>query len=241
MRTFFPMIIFACAVFQNANSQSIQKISDTFDNSVGLHNLGINNGTVHLNTDQSQNKTHRYYQSDKYLAGSVYYDGQYYANVNLKYDIDRDIIVAKVAGEYNNTGINLITAKTASFQIGNKDFINLNYQNPDTPEFLKGFYELVTYKNDLKLYIKNHKSRINILNEKGQFTNFETSDSFVLFYKNNYFQVRSQNSFIDIFPKLEDKIKNFYQSGRDLEKSDQKQFVKNLLQYIGTFPETEIK
>ena len=241
MRTFFPMIIFAFALFQNAYSQSMQTISDTFDNSVGLHNLGLNNGTVHLNTDKSENKTHRYYESDKYLAGSVYYDGQYYAHVDLKYDIDQDIVVAKVAGEFNNTGINLITPKTASFQIGNKTFVNLNYQNANVPEFLKGFYELATYQNGLKLYIKNHKSRVNILNEKGQFTNFETSDSFVLFYRNNYFELRSQNSFLEIFPKSEVKIRKFYQSARDLEKSDQKQFTKNLLQYIGTFPETEIE
>src|SRR4051812_35062599 len=106
----WPLVLISLTAIQTfAQSQSEKLLYETFDNQFGPQNLGINNGTVHLNNDRSDNKTHRYYIQANYLQGDVNYDGQLYSNAKLKYDIYNDVLVAKVSGENNTLGINLIT------------------------------------------------------------------------------------------------------------------------------------
>jgi len=207
-------------------------IYNAFDSVAGTENLGINNGLIHINSDLSDNKTHRYLEN-KFETGNVVYDGQTYYNANLKYDIFQDILIAKVSGE-SSIGIELIKAKTSFFQIGNQKFVNLNYNNPSAPAFASGFYEFETAPNQLSLFIKHHKSQQKITNSRGSFTNYEVSDDFILYYKYQYYKINSEDDFTKIFPDLKSKIDTFYDVNRRTKRTDPQQFMRDLLQFTGS-------
>jgi hypothetical protein len=58
--------------------------------------------------------------------GDVIYDGQPYVGENLRYDIFKDVLVAKINDPNNSLGIDLIGAKTESFVLDQKTFVNLD-------------------------------------------------------------------------------------------------------------------
>jgi len=214
--------------------ETLQNIYRAFDATIGYQNLGINNGTIHINNDRSNNKTNRYYLNDLYLSGTVVYDGQAYDDSKLKYDLSKDLLIAKVYGQSNNTGIELIPEKTTAFNIDTKNFVNLSCLKLQLPTFISGFYEAVTVTPELQLYIKHHKDHTVVINDRGKFTNYQTQNSFVVCYKNEYRQANSQSDFTRIFPQYLKEIDHFYQINREDKRQDPTQFMRNLLIYTGS-------
>ena len=205
-----------------------------FDNSVGVKNLGINNGTIHINNYKAINSTHRYFQEDKYYPGNVEYDGQPYLGLNLKYDIFKDILIAKIYGIGNSLGINLITEKTESFTIDGKKFVNLNFNQNKVPDFVKGYYEKFSDGGKLSLYIKYHKDAIEIL-EDVVYYKFEGKINFVIGYNNTFYKIDTQRDAEKALPDYEKQIGEYYQMNHDLEKSDKIQFMKDMIKYLNNF------
>lgn len=221
------------ALFASCFSMRCQEKSallKTFDASVGIVNLGINNGTLHTNPYRTINYTHPYY-SDQYAKGSAFYDGENYSDLLLKYDIYQDVLIKKIDGE-SNLGINLIREKTAYFFIDSKKFINLNYNRTGLPEFVKGYYEENAQSDALKLYIKHYKTRYEVLRDQSVMSNFEVGNDFVLSYKNVFYKIKSKKDLAAIFPEIKDKINDYYQGYRNENEVD---FMNGLVAYINKF------
>jgi hypothetical protein len=89
----FSTALTGSCVFPKA--QQNQSLYSYFDRSIGLKNLGINNGPIHQNPFRVSDQSHRYLGNGGYLLGNVIYDGQPYVQ-NLKYDIFKDVLVAKI-------------------------------------------------------------------------------------------------------------------------------------------------
>lgn len=216
-----------------ALAQDQNTLLSAFDQSVGLVNLGINNGTLHTNPYRTIHYTHPYY-SESYIKGSVFYDGQSYSEVLLKYDIYTDGLIKKMEGE-SNLGINLIQKKTASFFIDNKYFVNLNYNRPELPEFIKGYYEETVFSEQLKLYIKYYKTRLEVLKDHSVLSDFEGKNDFVFSYKNAFYAIKSKKDVTAVFPEIKNKIDDYYFMNRKFGKENEIQFMKDLMAYISNF------
>jgi len=233
IRSFLFISLFSsCSLSAVYSQQQSENIYTAFDLAAGFENIGTNNGLVHLNNDRSDNKTDRYY-NNQYLLGDVFYDGQQYFGSSLKYDIHKDILIAKVTGE-SSIGIELIKSKTASFSLDGRKFVHLNFNNKPVPEFINGYYEWISAGKNLQLYIKHHKDRIEATKREGFITNYESSDSFVIWYKNEFYQIRSQQDYLALFPEHKQAIDSFYQNNYTMRKSDPKQFMRNLFAFTGT-------
>lgn len=201
-----------------------------FDNNVGKKNLGLYNGTVHLNTLRSADNSNRYYPADQYNNGNIVYDGQPYANIPLKYDLLKDIIIVKTADEKGNLGINLITEKTEMFTINGKKFVNINFMGKALK--FQGFYEQDVLTNQLVFYTKYRKANIEVLRNDGVFYKYETSNDFVFEYQNRYHPINSKADAMRAFPQLEKEVQDFFNRNTALERSDKKLFFMTLLKQL---------
>jgi hypothetical protein len=215
-------------------------INEFFDKTVGKENLAIYNGSRHVNYYRTLDNSHSYYFSPKFSTGELTYEGQIYYNVDLKYDVNNDVLVLKPIGDYDYMGINVIKEKTASFNINNKRFININYNNPTCPGYMNGYYQEITFSKNNILYIKHHKNRSKVIDTHiiSEGVNQNTSDvfkeknEFVLKYKDTYYKIGSKTDIIKIFPEHKSKIKNYYNHNIQLEESDNKIFIENLIKEI---------
>jgi hypothetical protein len=239
LRTFgLSMILLGLGL--SVQAQQSQSLYSHFDKTVGLKNLGINNGPIHLNPFRSYDQSHRYYVADKYIPGEVVYDGQPYANENIKYDIFKDIVVAKINDPNNAFGINLINAKTEYFILNNKKFVNLDLLSKK-PDFVKGYYE--AYKTDAKvaLYTKYRKDQIEVLTNDGLFYKYQNANDFVFAYNDNFYKVYDERELVKIFPAYEKTIRDYAYVNRDLLGSDKVQFMKIMADYVNNLLQKDTK
>lgn len=201
-----------------------------FDNRVGKNNLGLNNGTVHLNNMRSADDTNRYYPADRYSIGTIVYDGQPYTGVSLKYDILKDVIIAKTPDEKSNLGINLITEKTQWFTLDGKKFVNLNYDGKSAK--FSGYYEADVLNNQMTFYTKYRKDNVEVLRHEGVFYKYVASNTFVFGYQNQLLPINSKSDAVRAFPQLEKNISEFFERNTALERSDKKLFFMTLLKQL---------
>lgn len=202
-----------------------------FDKTVGKDNLDLNNGVPHTNPYKAIGDSHLYL-INKYEIGKINFDGQKYYDVKLKYDVYRDILVLNPYGESENIGINLNQSKISSFSILDKNFVKIEKKNETVPEFVPGYYEESNIAADFTFYIKHHKDIQKTVLESGIFYSFKENNSFFIDFKNTIYPIKGKNDIIKLFPEQKKQINGFYLLNRELKKSDQDQFMKNLMKYI---------
>lgn len=242
------LLLLALTLNASVYSQTSKEnsINEFFDKALSKENLAIYNGSRHVNYYRTLDNSHSYYFSAKFSTGDLTYEGQTYYNIDLKYDVNNDILVLKPIGEYDYMGINVIKEKTAGFTINNKKFININYNNPTSPAYMNGYYQEITFSKNNILYIKHHKNRSKVIDTQsisdGQTTSdvFKEKNEFILKYKDTYYKIVSKSDIIKIFPEYKSKIKNYYSRNVQLEESDNKTFIENLIKEINDLFPTEL-
>jgi hypothetical protein len=225
LRPTLALLLLACSSAMFGQLQTDPSLSARFDTAVGRENLGFNNGTIHFNPYRSADKTHRYFGPDQYQAGEISYDGQTYSDIPLRYDLLDDAVVAKMSK--GNMGFNLIRQKTESFTLGGKKFVNLDLANSNTG-FASGFYEEAYAGNGVVLYIKHSKERIEVLTNERVFNKYIEKNEFIVHHLDSWSEANSQKDWTLAFPKLKDKIDEFYRTNNSSRTLDTQAFMKNL-------------
>lgn len=230
----FLMLTLSTGFVGNCQQNTQDSLNDWFDNIVGKENLGINNGSVHINRYVTIRGNHNYYLTDKFIKGDVVYDNQFYKNVDLKYDTYNDILIIKSYGEYNYLGLDLIPEKTQSFIINGKTFLNLSYNTASNPKIIKGFYEADLTGGPIAFYVKHHKGNKKIIRDQAIYDEFEENNEFTINHLGVFYKITSSKDLVAIFPKLENKINDYYFMQQQTRKTNEKEFMKNLIQTLNT-------
>ena len=205
-------------------------IHDWFDSKIGKENLDINNGKLLLNYDRVFNKVDRFFYSE-YKSGSVIYDDQVYNNMILNYDVVNDDLILKPNGEFDKAPIIINKYKVKSFSINQKVYVNLNYDQPNLPEFINGFYE-ESYKGDnISFYVKHSKIKKDLINDINLYDDFIKKSSYFIAYKNTFYSISSKKSVIAIFPEYKKSINEYY-SNNTIDKSDAIKFYQDFFKYL---------
>ena len=218
--------------FQSIFSQTKENYLAVYDSIIGKENLPITNGLFHFNNFRINNNKDIYFLSESFTKGSLNYMGQYYSNLDIKYDALNDQIVYRPSGKSEKTGINLIKSNVNTFQINGLNFVNLDKVDVEKVEFIKGFYEEKIKNNTLTFYIKHFKSKREVFINKNVFVEFSDEVSFVIFTNNKYTLISSKNNITKIFPDKKKVINEFYKENSDLKKKNKTLFFTNLLQNI---------
>ena len=91
---------------------------------------------------------HPFYQSDSPIQGSLTYDGTFFPDVPLSYDLEKDLVV--IPDKHNILKIQLISEKLLYFTIGDHRFIHLRPNNSEVNAPAEGFYEVLYEGKDRK-------------------------------------------------------------------------------------------
>jgi hypothetical protein len=230
------LLFIALNVFKtHSQTNSDITLYTKFDSIAGKENLGLNNGTLHTNPYKTIDNNNMYFIANKYSVENVIYDGQPYYNVNLKYDIYRDLLVYNPFGQADYIGINLIPEKTSSFSFHEKKFINLSLQKKNLQEYIKGYYEEITISNEINLYVKHHKNILEIIGNEFIYYSFSDNDNFLIKHKETFSKMNTKKDIINIFPQYKSEINNYYNKNKSMEKSNKTIFLQNLLTNINGF------
>jgi hypothetical protein len=229
----FLLTAFGFKAHSQTNTEKV--LYNWYDTVKGKESIDLNNGSLHVNPYKTLGDNTMYYIADKYSKGSISYDNQSYYNVNLKYDLYRDIIVFNPYGQPENIGVNLIQEKTKSFSLNGKNFANLStYQTP-LQEYIKGYFEELIIGNEIILYTKHHKDILEFINNDHIYYSFSEKNNFILKYKNAFHQINSKKEIALVFPQYKKNINTYYSQNKKMEKSNKALFTENILNFINGF------
>jgi len=192
------------------------------DSKIGLENLPINNGVMYVDFYILKDKNSQYLFDKKYEIGSVYYDEQIYDNLYINYDVYKDLLLLKTNGEQDLRAVSVIKNKTKNFFLSGKKFVNLD---------ALGFHEEEIKSKDVTLFTKHLKTKSEKIEKNYVVSEFVNRKQFLISYKNTFIKY-SKNELLKIYPNFNSEINNYYSENSRLEKTDEQQFVGNLLTYL---------
>jgi hypothetical protein len=225
---FSLFFLFGNLAFTQTNSQN--KIYETYDNIVGLDNTGLFNGTeftdLFLNTDG----TYRYFNGYDYAKGAVTYNGQYYVDVFLKYDLLEDNLLTRSDDNLSIFNVKLIPEFVESFSIFNYNFVRITDTNLEIPG--NGYFEAAYIGKKLNLFIKHTKKKKDKPLKNGVQYKFSDNNFYVLKIDRDYTVINSERELRKLLPEKEEEIHSFYKSYKALYKSDPESFMTKLVKYL---------
>ena len=101
-----------------ASANAIKKYDEFIEGQTGLYS-----GTEYRTPDRT-NDQHPFFVDFDWQPGNVVYNGEFYDNINLLYDITSDVLV--IEHFYNGQEVALIKAKVEKFRIGKHSFVHMN-------------------------------------------------------------------------------------------------------------------
>jgi hypothetical protein len=100
------------------------------------------------------NNGHSYFLESKFSKGNIFYDGKFYPDVSLLYDILQDQLILLYHDNYSS--IIPLKEKVARFSFLDREFINVNSENPSLMP--NGYYESLYKSNNVNLLAKRSKA-----------------------------------------------------------------------------------
>lgn len=223
----FLVLHFSFSYGQVKNSEAIAY--NWFNKVVGAENTGISNGIEYVEHHRTINEKHKFFKSFGFLPGSVVYDNQPYYNVELKYNVYDDLLIARITNSLGKTILQLHKEKIASFVIDGHEFINV----PSNEGLEAGFYEILAKNEQLQLIKKHSKKQNAILDKEFVYYEFVPENVKYAFVRNgNYARIEEKEDMTQLFPGLEEEINDFYSTNNSLFNSNRELFMLNLFQEI---------
>jgi hypothetical protein len=162
-----------------------------------------------------------FFESNDMLSGSLIYQGAFYPDVKLYYDLVSDnLIINNYSG---NAQINLPKIKTDAFRIGGSSFVRLNADKEKGKLRGSGFYEILFTSGDIGVYDKMEKK-----------LNFPSKDEAPAYIQYNFYFVKlngrfypidDESSLLDLFQDKKVQVKKFIKENKIRFKKDRQSAI----------------
>lgn len=215
-------------VFYSQSKLNQETYYKWFDAVVGVGNTDLYNGIQYNRSFNTINNNHEYFLSSDFINGNIVYSNQPFFNVLLKYDIYNDDLIAQLPSFNSYNIIKLIQEKVSKFTINNHNFVRLSEENTT------GFYEIIYEGNNLRVYKKYVKTLKKRLDKDFVYDVFKGKESYLFYYNNKYFQLKSKSSIIKVLPELKKDINSFYKNNNVLKKTNYDMFLEQLSSFLST-------
>lgn len=229
---FFLFFVLRCTFSFSQSNQVESHYYNWFDQIVGIANTALYNGVEYMETHRSTRENHKFLGFQRFVKGTVDYDGQRYYSVPMKYNVFDDELLVKLSNRNGESIIQLIKGNIYGFSIADKQFLNIN-----SPEARKngvmGFYELLMTTGSFTLYKKNRKNRLKrIRNNSVVYDFLESKSLFMLFRDGQYIPISVRRDITDLFPQFRKDLKEYYLNNPTFRYLDKETLFKVLLKQV---------
>jgi len=172
---------------------------------------------------------HAYFITDDWQDGFIYYDGQLYENISLKYDIFRSKVI--VEHPRSHQAIELISEKINYF--GLKDHLFVRLQSPTV-----GFYAQI-YGGEVKIYILHYKITQDNLTTKTKTTDFLSKRKIYIFKDSVYYLVTTKGSALAVFKEQKNELKKMLNQENISFKKNKEYALSRMGEYVDQLNHTK--
>jgi hypothetical protein len=235
MRKLFLSVLIAlcwCAVIAQKNadttflSAAINNTFRTYQQAIAGQ-AKLYNGSKYLPPTESVEE-HPYFISDDWIMGDVFYDGEFFENVPLMYDIFN----AKLVTEHYSSGqpIQLISDKLHHFNISGHHFEKIlnDTIGASLPE--TGFYDIL-YSGPTKLIAKRQKMLREQITSSQIDTFYDEKDRHYIFRNDVFFHVKNKRGAFKILSDARQPLRKFLKANRIRFNDDKELALKRMAQF----------
>lgn len=179
-------------------------IATWYDRMIGKQNAQVLEGTYY-EIKYAALEHHQYFESVHWIDGELVFEGQYFANVSLLYNVFDDVLLiqnkALLLSSIEATLLN--QDRVDGFTLAGHHFVNL--RDSLSPTLGAGFYELLFDGANIDFYIKRSKSEFIRDNQ----LSFEYVDKYFLFDGNQFIRYNSKKDLFKHFSEEKNKMKAY--------------------------------
>ena len=154
---------------------------------------------------QPLNEEHPYFLTEEWITGSLKYDGEWFYDVPLLYDIDREVLVASYY--YKGIKMQLNNTRIDEFTIGAHRFINVK-THLDSIRPGKGFFELM-YDGKTDVFVKRTKKLNRRIEGLGEFSEFLESNPVYLMTQGQLVKINAKRDVLKALSQNKKELKVF--------------------------------
>lgn len=167
------------------------------------------NGRQYINYDKYYVEGHQFFLTDNPLEGGILYDGAWYAQVPMLYDIMLDkIVLEHPTSEFQ---FSLLNEKVKYFTFKEHTFIRLDQDSLTHTPLKAGFYDLL-HNGKVQYLIKRTKNMQEEATHDGMKGRFDQNTKYFIQKDHAYYQVKDKRSVLKALP---DKKKELQRHARE--------------------------
>lgn len=149
---------------------------------------------------------HPFFMTDQFQQGTLYYDGTFYENVPLVYDMFRDELVSKNFAKTIDQKI--LGEKIRYFTIGNASFVRIVADSVNGASLPTGFYEKL-YDGTVAVLEKHEKKIERSLKAEENTSKFTEYVRFYIEKDGKYYSVETEGDLVSVFKDQKTEIRKF--------------------------------
>ena len=187
----------------------------------------LNNGRKYRASPHSLEE-HPYYLSEDWITGSVVYDGEYFTEINLMYDLQQHVLVSEHYPSGN--AIELVDEKLRSFTLQGHYFEKINADSVANSLPKTDFYEIL-YGGETKVVAHRQKLLRNEIDAQTIETNYDVRYRYFLFKNGVFFSVKSKSSMLKLMSDKKQELKRFLRQHKTAFQLDRELMLKKLAEH----------
>jgi len=168
-----------------------------YDRAMG-ENSHLYNGREFINPfERKESNGHIYFKTDDWQDGYIYYAGQLYEQVSLRFDVFQNKVVVEHPRSHRE--IELDSKKISYFGLNGQKFVRLTSPT-------EGFYAEI-YKGDVKVYIWYYKTLKENTEGKTMVREFLAKEKVYIYKDQTYQLVSSKSAALSVFKDQKSELK----------------------------------
>ena len=232
MRSVFPFsLLTICVVTGTSQIPDTIILQKSKESAIAIYdsamegNLNIYNGSEYL-PYRSINEEHPFFQVDDWTNGNILYDGEWYKNVPMLYDMEKNLLI--ISYYYKGIKMQLNSDRVYEFTVSGHRFINLK-QTFDSQEMKSGFYD-VLYSGKTSVLAKRSKKYFENINDTQLTQGFRETIQHFLLVQGKYQKVSTKGSVLSLLSDRKKELKTYIRKNR-LFVSEREKSIARVAQY----------
>ena len=190
----------------------------------GIHHLY--NGSEYVAYEPLEDE-HPYFETDEWTFSDFKYDGEWFRNVPLLFDINKNKLITSYY--YNGTKMQFIQNRVDEFFLSNHRFINIK-ETADSTTLRKGYYELL-YDGKTKVLAKRSKNYSEVIDRTEEFRSFKDGSQIFLIVEGKPSKINGKREIVNVLNSKKSEVRAFIRKN-NLFTNDKENSILQLAKYF---------